>query len=729
MPARQNFNQRSKACALIGVGLLFCITATFAPSLQGANIERMGMIESTDHGATWQFKGHADFHAPALNPVDPSALFDKGLLAFYFFDLMSLSTDTAVAYRSVATDGGGLDFSSPAPAFKFAGAFTDPFVLKLPDGRYRMYVHGPTAILSATSNDGFTFDQDPGERTRAGGVPGALVLPDNKIRLFVCGQGITSLISDNGLDFTQEPGIRIPIPTGAAVVADPNPIRIADGTYRMAYKVGPPGQVGPPVLDEVHLAESKDGYSWTPGSASLVTGSVPTLVELPDGRLRIYYVDFQPDEPTGLFKFVKTVQVTPDAHFSSGGFVRINYVPATDRFAVTFGNTEGYAYKEYTTEMQETGQYGFFSRKVGDSGSRMIGNDYYFVIMNKNPDQPPGWRIVKYDAVDWETLDSLYLPLDYPKEQSGDPMVAYVDGRLDISGQYNATGSYPNLEDGAATFHYFFSTDLDSLDKKILADTPHIVGSSMIFSDGVYHFITADAFLGDVVMMKYDNDWKYLGVKTLVDSAHFSTGWATDGKRYYITYLNTSQRSESGGLPVHLNVHLAAFDQDWNLVEDLGVTNYTAADYKQPGRPWVIFHQNKLYVSFDLDSVDAATGEEHLKGQAIVAVYELMQGSTSVELAGRVLAEFRLEQNYPNPFNPSTTIRFDLPKAGRVRLAIYDLMGREIAVLVNEKRPQGAQEVRWDGRDSRHAQVPSGVYLYRVEAGPYHATGKLLLLR
>ena len=169
MHTRKHLSQRYHMSLIIAGGLFFCITLALPPSLQAAHAERMGMIESTDHGATWQFKGHADFHSPSLNPVDPSALYDKGLLAFYFFDLMSLGTDTAVAYRSVATDSVGLDFTPPAPAFKFAGDFTDPFVLKLPDGRYRMYIHGPTAILSATSDDGFAFDQDPGERTRAGG--------------------------------------------------------------------------------------------------------------------------------------------------------------------------------------------------------------------------------------------------------------------------------------------------------------------------------------------------------------------------------------------------------------------------------------------------------------------------------------------------------------------------------------------------------------------------------
>jgi hypothetical protein len=110
---------------------------------------------------------------------------------------------------------------------------------------------------------------------------------------------------------------------------------------------------------------------------------------------------------------------------------------------------------------------------------------------------------------------------------------------------------------------------------------------------------------------------------------------------------------------------------------------------------------------------------------------EIRQPITAVDehSLGNGPGQFRLYPNFPNPFNPSTTIRFDLPRAALVRLSIYNLMGQEIAVLVNENRMRGSHEVLWDGRDDRHAQVPSGVYLYRLEAASCRATGKLLLLK
>jgi flagellar hook assembly protein FlgD len=62
-------------------------------------------------------------------------------------------------------------------------------------------------------------------------------------------------------------------------------------------------------------------------------------------------------------------------------------------------------------------------------------------------------------------------------------------------------------------------------------------------------------------------------------------------------------------------------------------------------------------------------------------------------------------------------------------VTILDLLGREVAVLEDGKLEEGVHEVRWQGLDSRHLPVPSGVYLYRLEASPYQAIGKLLLLR
>jgi hypothetical protein len=86
--------------------------------------------------------------------------------------------------------------------------------------------------------------------------------------------------------------------------------------------------------------------------------------------------------------------------------------------------------------------------------------------------------------------------------------------------------------------------------------------------------------------------------------------------------------------------------------------------------------------------------------------------------------KFELHQNYPNPFNPSTTIQFDIPKAAFVTLKVYNVLGQEVATLVNEKREAGRYEVEFDG-----SKLTSGVYFYRLQAGSFVQTRKMILLK
>jgi hypothetical protein len=85
---------------------------------------------------------------------------------------------------------------------------------------------------------------------------------------------------------------------------------------------------------------------------------------------------------------------------------------------------------------------------------------------------------------------------------------------------------------------------------------------------------------------------------------------------------------------------------------------------------------------------------------------------------------YSLYQNYPNPFNPSTLISYQLPASSLVVLKVFDVLGREIETLVNERQNAGNHSVQFNA-----SNLPSGVYLYRLEAGKYRDTKKLLLLK
>ncbi len=89
-----------------------------------------------------------------------------------------------------------------------------------------------------------------------------------------------------------------------------------------------------------------------------------------------------------------------------------------------------------------------------------------------------------------------------------------------------------------------------------------------------------------------------------------------------------------------------------------------------------------------------------------------------------VPTQYRLEQNYPNPFNPTTTITFDVPALHQVELAVYDVMGRRVAVLVDGVLAAGRHEATWQA-----GKLPSGTYFYRLTAGAFSQTKALTLLK
>jgi hypothetical protein len=101
-------------------------------------------------------------------------------------------------------------------------------------------------------------------------------------------------------------------------------------------------------------------------------------------------------------------------------------------------------------------------------------------------------------------------------------------------------------------------------------------------------------------------------------------------------------------------------------------------------------------------------------------------GPTNVGVAdgAKLPTEYALLQNYPNPFNPTTEITYELPQASYVRLSVFNLLGQEVALLVDGKVPAGSQTVRFSG-----ATLPSGIYLYRLQTESFLQTRRMVLVR
>jgi hypothetical protein len=105
-------------------------------------------------------------------------------------------------------------------------------------------------------------------------------------------------------------------------------------------------------------------------------------------------------------------------------------------------------------------------------------------------------------------------------------------------------------------------------------------------------------------------------------------------------------------------------------------------------------------------------------------IYEVKNFATGIGDTPNQPLQFELAQNYPNPFNPSTVIRYQLPNSANVTLKVFDVTGKEVAEVVNGYQTAGEHSVEFNA-----ANLPSGVYFYRLSAGNHTATRKMMLVR
>jgi hypothetical protein len=135
---------------------------------------------------------------------------------------------------------------------------------------------------------------------------------------------------------------------------------------------------------------------------------------------------------------------------------------------------------------------------------------------------------------------------------------------------------------------------------------------------------------------------------------------------------------------------------------------------------WVDGRHEEFHVALADSALDVLLDPEHW----------ILCDKTELAPTGETVPSFAaLEQNYPNPFNPATTIRFSLIEPAAVSLRIYDAAGRLVRVLAEGPLSAGTYARAWNGTDSRGAAVSSGVYLYRLDAGSFSRTRKMILIR
>jgi hypothetical protein len=157
------------------------------------------------------------------------------------------------------------------------------------------------------------------------------------------------------------------------------------------------------------------------------------------------------------------------------------------------------------------------------------------------------------------------------------------------------------------------------------------------------------------------------------------------------------------------------------LVPDWVYQLYTGCIYSNvPGEGYFIHKGVQPDEEVWLTRDGVAQGQDDVVNRALAWIKTTGVAEGKPQLPSR----FTLSQNYPNPFNPSTTIKFELPKASHVSLTVFDILGQQVSVLVNEKRNAGVHEVKFDGTG-----LASGVYVYRIQAGGFSATRRMAMVR
>ena len=114
----------------------------------------------------------------------------------------------------------------------------------------------------------------------------------------------------------------------------------------------------------------------------------------------------------------------------------------------------------------------------------------------------------------------------------------------------------------------------------------------------------------------------------------------------------------------------------------------------------------------------------HVGSRMVIDDLAFSGTATSVEEELGVPGTFSLEQNYPNPFNPSTSVRYTLPEAGRATLTVSNLLGEQVATIIDQEQPAGTYELRFDA-----AGLPSGLYFYTLRSGSFVETRRMMLLK
>ncbi len=298
--------------------------------------------------------------------------------------------------------------------------------------------------------------------------------------------------------------------------------------------------------------------------------------------------------------------------------------------------------------------------------------------------------------------------------------------------------------------------------------------------------IAQDTTLFKYIPLKVNNLWVYYGTATTpighaewYDKYNLTSTTQINGKTFFVvghtrvfvnsygTYFIHPVRLFQGNIPIrldsiNLNIYKSTNCGSYNvlLVDSLRAKkNDTSSTCDYHGNIVIcrdtslinIFNANRRSKRFEIHAFEGGNSQTYVKdvGVAVFDWHQMMESSNLFlrgciiegvlygdttfpvgieKISNHIPDSYKLHQNYPNPFNPSTRIKFSIPPSkgarGMTQLIIYDILGREIATLVNEQLQPGTYEVEWDG-----SNYPSGVYFYKLITDDFINTKKMVLIK
>jgi hypothetical protein len=371
---------------------------------------------------------------------------------------------------------------------------------------------------------------------------------------------------------------------------------------------------------------------------------------------------------------------------------------------------------------------------------------YNFLVLNNSGQTKLSSTSPIYLSVDNAIPGSIYLATDkyiYHSSDFGNTFTLFHTFERSLVGIYKKPGSSKLY---AATYNTIYELDGPSIniikqipvDPEIFKFDPIDIGNKWYYKTiqsgkGVlYKEIVKDTVLSNqktfrqVKQQLFDSLFGYVSyyyerIDTLTGDVY---GWGTDSTEHILDNLNhspgdTYHPSSYFGAEIVFDslksVSLFGLPTDvrvYSIVAPYGVEHYYLAKNFGP--------------SYLRREFEAAVITNELKGAVIKGI---VYGDTSTVVGitdkyPNLPDKYVLSQNYPNPFNPTTTINYSLPKAGQVKLTVYNAIGSKVATILNEYKPAGNYSVQFNATN-----LASGIYLYRLESGNFTSAKKFILLK